>query len=477
MDTNKLLKRQLKNLQLDGESRPESNEKWREFLARVNKAYIDADQEHYLNERSIDISSRELMALNQRLESAQRIAKMGYWYYDANNDYTVWSKELFSLFNLNFNKKPPNFEEFLLLIHEQDRQALKNKVEKALTSSVDYECVFRIKNADGQYRWYKSIAKCQKEKNSLSGVIIDIHKDKMAEEKINALNKQLVDTARRAGMAEVASSILHNIGNVLNSSNVSVEQLKASYSRSCYQKFFKAVEMINQHADDLSAYLTHDPKGQLIPKYLSSLSQILIEEERKNQDEINNLVNGLAHIKDIVSLQKSVSGLSSLNEKIYIPELIESAINMTLNSYKGEQIEVCKEFGDCPMVFTDKSKLLQILVNLIQNAKDAVLQNNDVPFKEIKLVLQQHKGNKIQIKVIDNGIGIELADVKQIFAFGFTTKQQGHGFGLHSAALSAQEMGGSLHAESEGYGKGSRFTLTLPLIKDSAQRGLFNEQY
>ncbi|KTD20836.1 hypothetical protein [Legionella israelensis] len=113
MDIHKLLKRQMKNLQLNFDIRPENNEKWHEFISRVNKAYIDADQEHYLNERSIDISSKELMALNQKLENAQRIAKMGYWYYQGDNDYTVWSKELFSLFDLNPNEKPPNYNQFL----------------------------------------------------------------------------------------------------------------------------------------------------------------------------------------------------------------------------------------------------------------------------------------------------------------------------------------------------------------------------
>ncbi|QDP72681.1 PAS domain S-box protein [Legionella israelensis] len=474
MDIHKLLKRQMKNLELNFDTRPENNEKWHEFIARVNKAYIDADQEHYLNERSIDISSRELMALNQKLENAQRIAKMGYWYYEGNNDYTVWSKELFSLFNLNPNEKPPSYKEFLVLVHEEDRKELKDKVEKALTEGKDYECEIRVKNTDGQYRWYRTIAQSQGNQQ-ISGVVIDIHKDKMAEEKIKELSNQLVDTARRAGMAEVASSVLHNIGNVLNSSNISIDQLKTSHSGACYQKFFKIIEMLSEHMDDLPDYLTRDSKGQLIPKYLSSLSQMLIEEEQKNQAEINNLVNDLNHINEIVSLQKSVSGLSSINEKVYIPDVIESALNMTMSSCKDESIKIYKKFNECPLIFTDKSKLLQIIVNLIQNAKDAVLQNNNASVKEIKLVLNKCKDNKVQIKVIDNGIGIEADNIKRIFAFGFTTKPQGHGFGLHSSALSAQEMGGALRAESTGYGKGAHFILTLPMTYNSVQKGIFNE--
>ncbi|HHF7389564.1 TPA: sensor histidine kinase, partial [Legionella anisa] len=161
--------------------------------------------------------------------------------------------------------------------------------------------------------------------------------------------------------------------------------------------------------------------------------------------------------------QKSISGLSSVNEKIYLPELIDTALNISLSSSKKTGIKITKEFKPAPLVCVDKSKLLQILINLIQNAKESVLEHTISSIKEIKLIVQKTAKNSVQVIIEDNGIGINKDNLHRIFAFGFTTKKNGHGFGLHSSALSAREMGGSLLAKSEGKGHGAQFTLTLPI--------------
>ncbi|MCW8399916.1 ATP-binding protein [Legionella sp. PATHC038] len=471
MEIHKLLKRQLEHSKIAQDKRPETDEQWQTFIQRVNNTYLEAEQERYLHERSIKISSREMMSLNEKLEYAQHIAGLGYWSYDGILDRTIWSNELFNLFHLNPSRKAPSLSEFINLIHEQDRFELEQKVKRALKDRVDYECELRVRNPDGNYHWYRIICQCQKGEKQLAGIVIDIHKSKISEEKIKELNLQISSTARRAGMAEVATTILHNIGNILNSSNVSIALLKNSLNLDYYQKLLKIMEMMEQHQLDLKDFLSHDPKGKIIPQYLLALSKIIIEENEKNNIEVDNLQNDLRHISQIVDTQKSISGLSSINEQVYLPELLETAVNITMSSSKNANIQIIKEFKPAPLITVDKSKLLQILVNLIQNAKDSLLENTSSPIKEIKLTIQKTEKKLMQLIVEDNGVGINPENLQRIFAFGFTTKINGHGFGLHSSALSAREMGGSLLAESKGEGYGARFTLNLPIFHSSYRQG------
>lgn len=464
MEIHKLLLRQLEKVNISVDKKPDTDEQWLAFLERINNSYNDADQERYLHERSMEISSREMMGLNKRLENAQQIARLGYWSYDGLTDHAIWSKDLFFLFKLNPLDKPPTYDEFMSWVYINDRYELVNKVDSALRDRVDYECEVRVRNSEGEYRWYRIVGRCLEGEKQLEGIVMDIHNDKVAEEQINELNKQISSTARRAGMAEVAATILHNIGNILNSANVSSMLIKNGFNQSYKQKLLKIFDMILQHEQDLSDFFINDAKGKLIPKYISSLSKVILEDYEKNSAEIDNLIKDLKHISQIVDMQKSISGMSSLKEKVYLPEVIEIALNMSMSNSNHEMIDIIKEFEDCPLVDIDKSKLLQILVNIIQNARDSVLQNPPDEFKEIKLIIKNIDDDFFQFQIKDNGIGIEPENLNRIFSFGFTTKINGHGFGLHSAALSAREMGGTLHAESKGIGYGAQFNLTLPIM-------------
>ncbi|BCA96033.1 sensor histidine kinase [Legionella antarctica] len=406
MDIHKLLKRQLEKCNIVVDKKPENDEAWQKFLARVNQTYTDADQDRYMQDRAIEISSREMRYLNQKLENAQHIAGLGYWSYDGKSDRVIWSNELFIMMGLNPNDYPPNVNEFMELVYEQDRYALQQKLKNALENGINYECELRVRNTDGTYRWYKTIGICLEQEQQLEGIFIDIQKNKIAEEKIKDLNQKIFSTARRAGMAEVATNILHNIGNILNSSNTSISLLKSSFCQNYMKKLFKIIEMMSQHKEDMGYFLINDPKGQLIPEYLVVLSKKILEEHQSNIVEVDSLINDLKHISEIVTMQNPVSGSSSINEQVYLPELIEIVLSMSFSVSERELIEVIKEFNQCPLIFNDKSKLIQILVNLLQNAKEAVLLNTTHAIKKIRIVTHKINSNSIQIKIIDNGVGI-----------------------------------------------------------------------
>ena len=292
------------------------------------------------------------------------------------------------------------------MVHEQDRYELQQQIIKALQDHESFESEHRVKNINGEYHWYRTIGHYNHDDQQLSGIIIDIHKNKMAEQQIKELDQQILTTARRAGMAEVATSILHNIGNILNSSNISVSLLKKSISGPYQMKLLKITKLLNQHTADMADFLTKDSKGQLIPQYLLKLAPIIEQEQQINIMEIDTLVQNMDHIQSIVTMQQSVSGVSNINEKIFIPEILETVLTMTMRFSRKVSIKFLKEYDDCPLIEVDKSKLLQILINLVQNAIDAVILNVSNPVKEIKFILKEPIDNKITLRIEDNGTGI-----------------------------------------------------------------------
>ncbi|KTC74694.1 Two-component sensor histidine kinase [Legionella birminghamensis] len=474
MEVHKLLARQLNRLQFRTDSLPTDLEKWQEFLSRINKSYQEADQDRYLIERSMDISSREMQMLNEKLEQAQHIAKMGYWFYDRTTNQTIWSKELYRIIKLDPLYPAPDYDEFFKLVHPEHRDLLRNLVTEAFEKQVNYDCEIKIKNPEGNYRWYHVICHCLEEPGQLAGIIMDIQKEKEAEEKIHELNQQFMQSARRAGMSEVATSILHNIGNILNSSNLSIHILKDEFKQPYHQKLLQIVEMILQNKDNLVEFLSEHPKGKLIPQYMTALIQLILDTNNKCEAEISNIDKDLGHIKDIVSMQQCLSGVPGMQEKIFLPDIIDTALQLSINISRDNFITIKKDLIEPIFIISDKSKLLQILVNLIHNAKDAVLKNTNKNMM-IELIAQKN-ADTISIAVKDNGTGIDPENLNKIFSFGFTTKKDGHGFGLHSSGLSTQEMGGRLTAHSDGLGKGAVFKLTLPCHSNNFEtKRIFNE--
>ncbi len=289
----------------------------------------------------------------------------------------------------------------------------------------------------------------------------DITERKQAEEKFAVLNKQLLSAARAAGMAEVATSVLHNVGNVLNSINVSSGLVVERLQRVKFAGLAKAVELIQAHPNDLASFLTADPQGKQVAPYLASLAAHWQAEREAILSEVGSLTANVRHIKDIVTMQQSLSGVSGLAESVSLPDVFEDAMAIGAD-FERSGVRVVREFAPLPLVLADRVKLLQILVNLVRNAKDALLEGGAVE-KQVTLRAASNGDGLIRLQVIDNGVGIRPEHMTQIFSYGFTTKPHGHGFGLHSSALAAKELGGSLRADSDGYNRGAAFTLQIPL--------------
>ena len=275
--------------------------------------------------------------------------------------------------------------------------------------------------------------------------------------------RQLLETSRQAGMAEVATSILHNVGNVLNSVNVSSGVIFDKIQKSKVAGLTKAVALMEAHQSDLPGFFDHDSKGRQLLGYLVKLDLHLAYERKEILQEVHTLMGNIIHIKEIVAMQQDYARVSEVIQTQVIEDLVEDALRLNSGELDRYAIKIVREYSEMKPVLLDKHKVLQILVNLISNAKHAF---DDSVGNEKQITLRVTNANdRLKISIIDNGIGIAAGDLTRIFNHGFTTKKNGHGFGLHSGALTARELGGTLTAFSEGIGRGSIFTLEIPVAE------------
>ena len=277
-----------------------------------------------------------------------------------------------------------------------------------------------------------------------------------------AAQQRLIELSRRAGMAEIATGVLHNVGNVLNSVNVSTSLIAGKIRESRVDNLVALIHMLEQHSGDLPEFLAADPKGQRVLPYLAKLGDHFQSERDGWLEELELLSSHVGHIKQIVATQQSYAKVSGLVENIRLSDLVEDALRILEPGLVRYGIKVERDFESLPAIAADKHQILQILLNLLRNAKQALTQG-DVESRVIRVRIRRLGENRISLAVEDTGVGLSPENLTRIFAHGFTTKVGGHGFGLHSCALAAGQMGGSLRAESEGLGHGAAFILELPL--------------
>jgi ligand-binding sensor domain-containing protein/C4-dicarboxylate-specific signal transduction histidine kinase len=296
-----------------------------------------------------------------------------------------------------------------------------------------------------------------------SVLCVDITQRKQAEKERELLHRDLHESARRAGMADVATSVLHNVGNVLNSLNVSSDLLLEKVSNSPVLRLGSFVELLKRQEGRLAQFLTEDPKGRLVPKALEALQEKLCSERESMIAELKLLATNLDHIKSVIVMQQNYAKSGGFKEPTHLVEVMEQAVQINAPSMENYRIELFRSYEDLPAVLTDKTAVLQILVNLIGNAKNAL--QDQVGGKTLRLGIVLDKARKnVLLSVSDNGVGICEETMHSLFTQGFTRMKGGHGFGLHSGAISATNLGGRLVAASDGLGKGATFTLSIPFM-------------
>ena len=345
---------------------------------------------------------------------------------------------------------PNRRHHFMAIMERQDRILNFESQVSCRDGSVIWisENARAVRDAEGKLLYYE-------------GTVEDITDRKKAEEELEKVHKQLLEASRQAGRAEVATGVLHNVGNVLNSLNVSAMLVYERLHKSRVAHLVSVSAMMRAHSADLGAFLTHDPQGRRLPAFIHSLAERLGIEQAEILHELDSIKTSITHIKEIVALQQNYAKASGIIEALPASELVDVAVGMNGAAFDRHRVELVRDFSEVPTVRVDKHKVLQILINLLRNAKYAVSESYRAD-KRITVGVKSSNPGHVKIIVADNGIGIAPENLSRIFGHGFTTKKDGHGFGLHSAALAAKEMSGSLSVHSDGVGHGAIFTLELP---------------
>ncbi|HWD21194.1 MAG TPA: ATP-binding protein [Verrucomicrobiae bacterium] len=299
----------------------------------------------------------------------------------------------------------------------------------------------------------------QDKKSSLE---MEIEERKRVEAEVERIHKELLLTSRQAGMAEVASSVLHNVGNVLNSANVSGELISRELHNSKAADVARLARLLAQQGPALIPFLTEDERGRRLPAYLTALGENLAGERARLASEVKSLNDNISHIKAIVARQQDYAKIAGVLESISLADIVSDALVMLRAGMERHGIQVVADFQDGPVMIIDRHKVLQIVFNLLQNASQAC-EAGGRPDKRVVVAIRLAAPDRVSIRVADNGVGIPKENLARIFSQGFSTRKGGHGIGLHSSILMAQEMGAMLVAHSEGLGHGAVFTLDLPL--------------
>ena len=357
-------------------------------------------------------------------------------------------------------------------LHPQDAEKVVKQVRELAARGQPYLCEYRMIAADGRTVWIRESGMVLVEPGqaiTVRGILQDITRQKHDAEELDKLNRKLIDTSRQAGMADVATGVLHNVGNVLNSVSVATTVVGERLRASKLANLRRATTMMREQNGHLVEFLTNDPKGKLLPEYLDTVAAQMAEEQDKLIAKVETVAQHVEHIKEIVAMQQSYAKVSGAYENLPVVELIEDALRINTASFERHGVELAREFEPgLPSVCVDRHKVLQILINLVRNAKHAV-EAADGERRKIVIKACHTSPGRVIVCVQDNGVGIPRENLTKIFNHGFTTKKDGHGFGLHSGANAAKELGGSLTAYSDGPGLGAEFVLELP-ITDAARK-------
>jgi C4-dicarboxylate-specific signal transduction histidine kinase len=222
--------------------------------------------------------------------------------------------------------------------------------------------------------------------------------------------------------------------------------------------------MFHEHQDNLEAFLTQDTKGKQIPSYLGMIAESLSGSHQTIQSEIDSLVIKIDHVKRVIMSQQDIAHAGDIREATAVEDLMEQALMMGMPEPEKYGIRVVREYAHVPTIMTDRHHVLQILVNVITNAKNAMVEYPaSAHCLTVRIMLPTDRTGSVRFEVTDTGCGIKAENLPRLFAQGFTTRKAGHGLGLHSAAISAKNLGGTIQGKSAGEGRGATFMLDLPL--------------
>ena len=408
----------------------------------------------------------ELEALSIRFSIATRAAQAGVWEWQERTNQLWWNETMYAIYAVSPATFTPIHEAVVALIHPDDLAPAQATWDEALQGSDQLRVQFRIIRSDKSIAHLDAFAvmvtDSQTSDRRLVGITLDISERVAAEQRERQLQKQLLEASHLSGMAEVATGVLHNVGNVLNSLGISASTAQAHAQASPSERIERIAAMLAERGDAQS----DDDRAKVVPKYLRALSDQMRKDAEVTRHELEAITGHVQYLREIVQAQQSFARVGGTEEAVDIRELVDAALTLKGQELKGAKL--IRDIEELPEVWTDRYKLLQIVVNFITNACDAMAERGSAERRmAVRARLLQ---GELEISVEDSGVGIPAELLGRIWEFGFTTKPHGHGFGLHSSAVAAQQLGGGVAAASAGAGKGARFAVKIPVRAQLARR-------
>ena len=296
-------------------------------------------------------------------------------------------------------------------------------------------------------------AQLEEQKKNLENTLVELGQTK----------DTLIETAHKAGMADTATGVLHNIGNILNSINTSTSLINESLAKPVSLRFGKATAMLRDNLENLEQFMV-TPKGRKLLEYLLELEQPFERENTQLKENAHRVREMTGAIKDVIAAQQSQAKGQENDELLCLQDLVEQCLMLEVSALDRHNIRLEKRYVEVPPVRVQKTKVAQIIMNLIKNGKEAILEA-DQYYKKLKVEIFR-RGPSVCVSITDSGRGVEVDDLDKLFTFGFTTKSDGHGFGLHSCANYMTEMGGEISVRNSGPGLGASFVLHFPLAAE-----------
>lgn len=406
----------------------------------------------------------ELEALSIRFAIATRAARAGVWEYRVADAELWWNDTMYAIYGCSAETFRPTLDKVLAMIEPADLPAALLEWDRALSETTQLNVQFRIIRPDGVVAHIESVAAVVTGRDSsdrrLVGTSVDITERVEADKRERQLQRQLLEASHQAGMAEVATGVLHNVGNVLNSLGIASSAAQMRLKASQIEKVGQVAGLLEENRGALARFLVDDVRGQRLPDYLTALSRRLSTDSAAIQGEFEAISGHVEYLRQVVQAQQSFARIGGTRDEIDVRELVDTALTLKAQELRGAHIT--REIEQLPVVRTDRYKLLQVLVNFIANACDAMAAN--APATARLAIRARTMLDQLEISVEDSGVGIDPEQLRRVWEFGFTTKARGHGFGLHSAAVAAQQLGGAVSAQSAGRGLGACFKVTIPLM-------------
>ncbi len=259
-------------------------------------------------------------------------------------------------------------------------------------------------------------------------VMRDLTALRQTEAERDRLQQQLTEVTQRAAAPEISTDVLNTMGH--------------------------ALESLNATADNVA--------GKLRTRKLDELANFLTGEQDSMTSEISHLWQSIDQIKQIVATQQSFAS-GTRAETVHLTDIIDEAVRIAGASFEKQIVHIQRRYNDCLAMKVDRNKVLQILMNLLRNAQQANATEITIELSRVG----QGDDSIARISIADNGIGIPLEHLPLLFFAGFTTKGEGHGFGLYASTNGARSVGATVTAASDGPGRGAIFNFDLPIHKAS----------